>query len=93
MIEIPSIRTLKRIRTMASKLCGDAKAAGVDGAINWGDLGCVNVEIFINCDAGQGVRVYIEEANPHNTELREFIEDGLESVYGNLGGIEVVTEW
>lgn len=70
----------------------------IEGAINWGDLSCSDVELvesLMSSEYGENsaitIRVVIEEADPENRQLQEYIAQKL-SKAGFLD-IEVWTEW
>ena len=65
----------------------------IDGAINWGDLHCVEAVLSVNKDGLEHYRVLIEEAEPENMELHNVMYDQLTGYYGWPPTIEVVTEW
>jgi hypothetical protein len=59
--------------------------------VNWADFGCISAEWYINDKGEEGHRVYIEEANPDNPEVKNFIEEELSFL--GFKNIEVVFEW
>jgi len=65
----------------------------IDGAINWGDLHCVEVSKHITLwpDTEEYYQVLIEEADPVNPELVEFVQEKLFRVLGHI--IRVEFEW
>jgi hypothetical protein len=66
----------------------------IDGAINWADLHCVSVECGESLYYGEVTafrRVWIEEANENNQELKEYIAAYL--AQRGFPDIEVRTEW
>jgi hypothetical protein len=65
-----------------------AKRDEIDGAINWGDLACVDVSVSLLDDQ---VTVWIEEASPDATELHQFVSSALDKM--GHSAICVVTEW
>lgn len=84
---------LNTLREVADAACDEAFAQRntLKGAINWGDLGCVSAEYYVDADGGEGYRITIEEADPWNTELHEFIQTKItEAGYAD---IEIYTEW
>lgn len=80
----------RKIRALVDNACSIAKNYGVGGAINWADLGCSHVATREGDDGSVVYRVYVEEASPEAVELKEFIEDHLET-QGHT--VDVVTEW
>lgn len=91
---------LVALREEVDSLCDDAfaehHASGGDtfrgDAINWGDLGCVSAEFWVDDATHTGYRVYIEEAAPDGCPL---LVGWIETKLGERGftDIEVVTEW
>lgn len=71
----------------ASKL----KSLFREDPINWGDLSCVSTEYYETCFGENGSRVFISEAAPEATTLKEFVFDKLRE--RDWIGIEVITEW
>lgn len=86
---------LKALRECADEACDLAHAAGIQDAINWGDLGCVYAYRFTrDYDGGdreEGYAVHIEECAPDCRGLSLFISDHLEAA--GFSGIEVEMEW
>lgn len=83
---------LKRLKETADKACDTAQAAGVTGAINWGDLGCVEARMCLADDGSITYDVLIEEAAPGSVELMQHVSEAV----GKLGlahPVEVRTEW
>jgi hypothetical protein len=66
------------------------KPADVPGAINWGDLGCREVQEVIN-DERRWYRVIIEEADPVNPALHDAVLSGL--TIRNWMDVEIETAW
>lgn len=71
-------------------LCA-AKQANTPGAINWGDLRCVEACVSLDSSGDLYYQVSIEEAAPDSTELRQFVADALAAE--GWGNVRVVTEW
>jgi len=89
----PTIQaTMKKLREVADAACDRAQASGVQGAINWGDLGVVEVRFCVN-EEGEGVYdILIEEAAPGSSELMQYVTERI----GGLckpHGCEIRTEW
>lgn len=84
---------LAELRSCAEDACQEAyeNRAGINGAINWGDLGCVDARKWQDCWGNEGMTVYIEEASESATELHSFIREYLKD--RGWSGVEVVTEW
>jgi len=62
----------------------------LDGAINWGDLGCVEAQLIITAEAAPHYTVLIEEADPYNEELHNYVFDRL---LPEFGVVHIRTEW
>lgn len=65
----------------------------ITGAINWGDLHCVNTEYAIDRGGVVVYRVYIEEAAPYENDLITFVLHYLKENGFDELTLEVVTEW
>lgn len=66
---------LRELRAVAESAIDEAKARmnDIEGAINWADLHCVEVRSWTNENGGSGLTVYIEEADPANRSLSDFV--------------------
>lgn len=84
---------LRNLRELVSTLCDDAFGAGVQGAINWADLECVEASFCININGELGYRVLIEEAAPEEIALHEFILQGLEAYGFDVTRLTIETAW
>ena len=85
---------LNKLKSITDEICNmanDAKQTFTDAAINWADFCCVSAEYYTNSEGQEGYRVYIEEANPVNTQVQFFIMDEL-AIKG-FENIEVCFEW
>jgi hypothetical protein len=84
---------LKTIRVLADDAClmATSREDRFGEAINWGDLGCVDVRWWKSVDGAIGITVYIEEADPSAYQLQAVIREHLAS--HGYPNIEVVTEW
>jgi hypothetical protein len=82
---------LKALRETADKACDAAFNANLDCCVNWGDFACVGAEHWVDDEGNEGYRVCIEEADPNNREMGEFITEHL--VQAGYEGVEVVFEW
>ena len=84
---------LKPIYEYANEVLANLKPDEVEGAINWGDLSCTDVE---ECRSVHNdftaVRVTIEEADPNNVELWEYMGKMLGEKFPDIQ-FQVVTEW
>jgi len=65
---------LKPIYEYANEVLANLKPGEVEGAINWGDLHCTDVEECRSVHYTEPfVRVTIEEASPDNLKLWEYM--------------------
>ncbi len=62
-----------------------------DWVANWMSFRCVSAESYINSEGEEGHRVYIEEADPNNMALKQYIWIKLQEV--GFDDVEVITEW
>lgn len=92
--------TDKRMPELLKQLEADAEGAcvraceakvDIDGAINWADLHCAEAGYYENSRGDSGLYVVIEEADPHQQQLHEFIRMDLDGA--GWEGIEVRFEW
>jgi hypothetical protein len=83
---------MRDIRQIADEACDSAQAAGVTGAINWGDLGVVEVRFCINEDSRAAYEVLIEEASPGSMSLIEHVQAKLAGLHLDWP-VEIRTEW
>jgi glutamyl-tRNA reductase len=81
----------KELEDATEKALKAAKRAKVEGAINWGDLHCVEASINVAAHEGLCGRVLIEEAAPDNRDLREYVYQYL--TRKGFRDVEVTTEW
>lgn len=63
----------------------------ITGAINWGQLHCVDALRCESLNDGVYYEVLIEEAAPDNEKLRSFVREYLKQ--NGFDNIEVTTEW
>lgn len=59
--------------------------------VNWSHFGCSSAEFYMNEFGSFGWRTYVEEADPNNQNLIEFISDQLFNA--GFEGVTVLTEW
>jgi hypothetical protein len=77
----------------ANDILGEADPNEIDGAINWGDLGCTDVQECRSVhDNYTTVTVTIEEADPSNQELRQYVYERLTEKFPGVQ-FEINTEW
>lgn len=84
---------LSELRSCAEDACQAAlqRKPGIGGAVNWGDLGCVDARHWRDCSGNEGLSVYIEEASETAAELQSFIYEYLKD--RGYHDVEVVTGW
>ena len=86
---------LKLIQKEVDEALFSARSQKIEGAINWGDLFCVEVCRCENQDGVETIKVFIEEADPNNPELIGYVSSWLDtqSRVQIIEDIEVYTEW
>jgi len=65
-------------------------------AVNWGDLGVVEITLNREVYPEQGkvyYHVLIEEASPDSYEFIGYIVDTYYELYGYVEDIQIITEW
>ena len=87
------LQTLRNLKAAADKAIESAQAnkRKLDGAINWGDLGCICAEHVVDQDGDESYRVAISEAAPENWRFHRFIRERLAEA--GFPDVSVVTEW
>ena len=87
------LQKLEDLKKVAQDACEEAcDHTDIAGAVNWGDLSCRDAEYYVaSVGLSTGYRVYIEEASPSASELRDFIFEYL----GDRGykEVEVILDW
>lgn len=85
---------LQPIYEYANELLEQADPEEIDGAINWGDLACTDVQECRSVhDNYATVTVTVEEASPDgNSELREYMYERLIEKFPGIA-FEINTEW
>jgi hypothetical protein len=87
---------LKPIYEYANEVLANLKPGEVEGAINWGDLSCTDVQecrsVHDNYASAPTVRVTIEEASPDNQELCQHMFVVLNEKFQGIF-FEISTEW
>ena len=87
---------LKPIYDYANEVLANLKPDEVEGAINWGDLSCTDVQecrsVHDNYASAPTVRVTIEEASPDNRELRQHMFVVLNEKFKGIF-FDISTEW
>jgi len=83
---------LRAIYEYANEVLENTKPEDVEGAINWGDLSCTDVEMSVSVHGWIGIRVTIEECDPYNPELRDYMEKKLSEKFPDTP-FEINTEW
>lgn len=86
---------LKKIQKVVDEALEAARSAKIEGAINWGDLSCVEVCHCENQDGEISIKIWIEEADPSNYDLHKYVIDFLRvsSKVVIKEEIEISTEW
>lgn len=84
---------LNSLRSCAEDACQAAqeRRAEIQGAVNWGDLGCVEARSWRDNYGTEGLTVFVEEADPGSVYLHAFIREYLAD--RGWAGVEVATEW
>jgi len=90
-LQVDRSKTVK-LRDETDSVIWALKPADVPGAINWGDLGCREVQEVIN-EERRWYRVVIEEADPVNPALHDAVLIGLLALGWNADDIELETAW
>jgi hypothetical protein len=88
-----SEHNLREMYEYANEVLENTKPEDVEGAINWGDLRCTDVVMSVSVHGDIWIRVDIEEADPHNPELREYMEKKLWEKFPDAPNFEINTEW
>lgn len=86
----PLDASLSRLREVTNTALQQAHGH-VDGAINWGDLRCLEARHFVTDDGETGYQVIIEEASPTAANLHRFVGESLAEV--GFADVEVMTSW
>ena len=86
-----SEHNLKEIYEYANGVLNSTRK-DIEGAINWSDLSCTDVVMSMSVHGNMWIRVDIEEADPHNPELREYMYEKLKTKYPDTE-FEINTEW
>lgn len=83
--ETSIIQGLQSLRILVDNLLDAASLSDIPGAINWGDLGCYEVQYVLNDRNDVYLRVLIEELDPNNPALLEYLNRGLtEAGFNNV---------
>jgi hypothetical protein len=83
---------LERIQLATNDAIKRAYKGGVDDAVNWADLQCIDVERCENIEGDVIYRVIIEEASPDANDFRAFVYDYLNRHFDGMR-FSVLTEW
>ena len=84
-------RRLQHLRQLANDALDAADAAGIEDAVNWGDLSCVEAALGQTDEGRRYYRVMIEEASPDAYKLAVYVRDWLAK--RGWTDVEVLTEW
>ncbi len=90
-LQVDRSKTVK-LRDETDNVIWALKPDDVPGAINWGDLGCCEVQEVID-DERRWYRVIIEEADPSNPALHAAVTAGLVALGWPADDIEIETAW
>jgi hypothetical protein len=85
---------LLRLREEADAACDAAYLAREEFSyqcVNWGDFGCVSAEHWVDDEGVEGYRVLLEEADPNNREVAEFVRARLDAA--GFHDVEITFEW
>lgn len=82
---------LQHLRRLANDALDAAEAAGIEDAVNWGDLSCVEAALVLTDEGRSYYRVMIEEASPDAYKLGVYVRDWLAK--RGWTDVEVLTEW
>ena len=83
------------IQETVNEILERAQGANIRGAINWADLSCSEVCKCVNQDGDESIKILIEEADPHNDQLIEYVATCLkfQSKVAIKEDFEINTEW
>jgi len=90
-LQVDRSKTVK-LRDETDTVIWSLKPDDVPGAINWGDLGCCEVQEVVN-DMRRWYRVIIEEADPSNPALHAAGLAGLAALGWDTDDLEIETAW
>lgn len=90
-LRVDRSKTVK-LRNETDTIIWSLKPDDVPGAINWGDLGCCEVQEVVN-DMRRWYRVIIEEADPANPALHAAVLAGLVALGWDADDLEIETAW
>jgi len=90
-MQVDRSKTVK-LRDDTDNVIWALKPEDVPGAINWGDLGCREVQEVVN-EERRWYRVIIEEADPSNPALHDAVLVCLVALGWNADDIEIETAW
>ncbi|HEY4712024.1 MAG TPA: hypothetical protein VIH69_05030 [Dehalococcoidia bacterium] len=65
----------------------------IASAVNWADLGCISVEVYMTDSGEKGYRAYISEASPECDAFKKFINEFLVGLDIAADNVEIITEW
>ena len=82
---------LQHLRRLANDALDAAEAAGIEDAVNWGDLSCVEAALVLTDEGRSYYRVMIEEASPDAYKLGVYVRDWLAK--RGWTDVEGLTEW
>lgn len=79
------------LRHLVDNLLDTADYNNIPGAINWGDLGCREAQYVFDDSYHVYLRVLIEELDPNNPALLEYLNRGL--VEAGYTDVEIEFAW
>ena len=87
-LRLPELRTA--CETVLNAMSDRRRGLSYD-AVNWGDLSCVSVEVYLDDGGNLGWRVLIEEADPENGPFQIAVTQELEAL--GFQDVYVETAW
>lgn len=85
------LRALFNATDKVCRMAQDAPETFEGEAINFINLGCIDVKFCVSMDGSERYIVYVDEASPNAVGLQSFISEEL-AIRG-FKNIQVITEW
>ena len=82
---------LQHLRRLANEALDAAEVAGIEDAVNWGNLSCVEAALVLTDEGRSSYWVIIEGASPDAYNLVTYVEDWLAK--RGWTDVVVLTEW
>ena len=78
-----------------AKQCGDKFCSEYEGggAVNMGDLGCVDVVVGVDADGAARLALWFEEASPDEELLLTYLRERLRAEFPEYDYIDVTLAW